>query len=60
MQSVLSNLVEVLQVFLKLGQIVSLEGFGSFRISVSSDGTATPEELNAACKRCKDVVFVVP
>ena len=47
MQSVLSNLVEVLPVFLKLGQIVSLEGFGSFRISVSSDGAATPEELNA-------------
>jgi predicted histone-like DNA-binding protein len=46
-QSVLSNLVEVLPVFLKLGQSVNLEGFGSFRISVSSEGAATPEELNA-------------
>jgi predicted histone-like DNA-binding protein len=46
-QSVLSNLVEVLPVFLKLGQSVNLEGFGSFRVSVSSEGTATPEELNA-------------
>ncbi|MDR2796610.1 MAG: HU family DNA-binding protein [Spirochaetaceae bacterium] len=46
-QSVLSNLVEVLPVFLKLGQSVNLEGFGSFRVAVSSEGTATPEELNA-------------
>ncbi|MDR1218539.1 MAG: HU family DNA-binding protein [Treponema sp.] len=46
-QSVLSNMMEVLPVFLKLGQSVNLEGFGTFRISVTSDGTATPEELNA-------------
>jgi predicted histone-like DNA-binding protein len=46
-QSVLSNLMEVLPVFLKLGQSVNLEGFGTFRISVTSEGTATPEELNA-------------
>jgi predicted histone-like DNA-binding protein len=41
-QSVLSNLVEVLPTFLKLGQSVNLEGFGSFRVSVSSEGAATP------------------
>ncbi|MDR2633981.1 MAG: HU family DNA-binding protein [Treponema sp.] len=46
-QSVLSNLIEVLPVFLKLGQSVNLEGFGTFRISVTSEGAATPEELNA-------------
>jgi predicted histone-like DNA-binding protein len=46
-QSVLSNLVEVLPIFLKLGQSVNIEGFGSFRVSVSSEGTAAPEELNA-------------
>jgi predicted histone-like DNA-binding protein len=46
-QSVLSNLIEVLPVFLKLGQSVNLEGFGTFRISVTSNGTTTPEELNA-------------
>ncbi|MDR1326197.1 MAG: HU family DNA-binding protein [Treponema sp.] len=45
-RTVLSNLVEVLPAFLKQGQSVNLEGFGSFRISVSSEGTATPEELN--------------
>jgi nucleoid DNA-binding protein len=46
-QSVLSNLMEVLPVFLKLGRSVNLEGFGTFRVSVTSNGTATPEELNA-------------
>jgi predicted histone-like DNA-binding protein len=46
-QSVLSNLMEVLPVFLKLGQSVNLEGFGTFHVSVTSEGTATPEELNA-------------
>jgi predicted histone-like DNA-binding protein len=46
-RSVLSKLREVLPVFLKLGQSVNLEGFGTFRISVTSKGTATPEELNA-------------
>jgi predicted histone-like DNA-binding protein len=46
-RSVLSNLVQVLPIFLKLGQSVSIEGFGTFRVSVSSDGAETPEELNA-------------
>ena len=46
-QSVLSNMMEVLPTFLKLGQSVNLEGFGTFRVSVTSEGTATPEELNA-------------
>jgi predicted histone-like DNA-binding protein len=46
-QSVLSNLVEILPLFLKLGQTIKLEGFGSFRVSVASDGTATAEELSA-------------
>jgi predicted histone-like DNA-binding protein len=52
-RSVLSNLVEVLPVFLKLGQSVNLEGFGSFRVSVSSEGADRPEELNA--RRVKGV-----
>ena len=46
-QSVLSNMVEVLPIFLKLGQSVKLEGFGTFRISVVSDGTTTADELSA-------------
>ncbi|MDR0411165.1 MAG: HU family DNA-binding protein [Treponema sp.] len=46
-QSVLSNMVEILPVFLKLGQSVNLEGFGSFRVSVSSEGVDKPEDLHA-------------
>jgi hypothetical protein len=57
MQSVLSNLGAVLPVFLKLGQPANFEGFGSFRVSVSSEGAATPEELNA--QRIKSVKLLV-
>jgi predicted histone-like DNA-binding protein len=57
-RSVLSNLVEVLPTFLKLGQSVSLEGFGSFRISVTSDGAAAPEELNARHVRGVKLLFL--
>jgi predicted histone-like DNA-binding protein len=46
-QSVLSNLVEIMPTFLKLGQSIRLEGFGTFRATVSSQGTDTPEELSA-------------
>lgn len=57
-QSVLSNLAEVLPAFLKLGQSVNLEGFGSFRVSVSSEGTTTPEELNARHVKGVKLVFL--
>ncbi|MDR1072962.1 MAG: HU family DNA-binding protein [Treponema sp.] len=56
-QSVLSNMMEVLPVFLKLGQSVNLEGFGTFRVSVASDGTATAEELNARHIKGVKLVF---
>jgi hypothetical protein len=39
--------MEVLSVFLKPGWPANLEGIGTFRVSVTSDGTATLEELNA-------------
>ncbi|GAB6393464.1 MAG: HU family DNA-binding protein [Treponematales bacterium] len=45
--SVLDNLVEVMPVFLKLGQTVKLEGFGSFRLSVTSEGKAAAADLSA-------------
>ena len=57
-QSTLSNLVEMLPIFLKLGQTIKLEGFGSFRISVKSDGTATPDELNAHHVKGVKLVFL--
>jgi predicted histone-like DNA-binding protein len=46
-QSVLSNLVDRIPVFLKLGQTVNLPGFGSFRVSVSTNGAETSEELTS-------------
>jgi predicted histone-like DNA-binding protein len=57
-QSVLSNLMEVMPIFLKLGQSIKLEGFGTFRITVSSDGTATAEELNARHVKGVKLVFL--
>jgi predicted histone-like DNA-binding protein len=57
-QSTLSNLVDVLPIFLKLGQTIKLEGFGSFRISVTSDGTATADELTAHHVKGIKIVFL--
>jgi predicted histone-like DNA-binding protein len=37
-QNVLSDMVEILPFFLKLRQSANLEGFGSFRITLSSEG----------------------
>lgn len=56
-QSVLSNLVEMMPLFLKLGQTIKLEGLGSFRITVKSEGTDTPEELNAHHVKSVKLIF---
>jgi hypothetical protein len=37
---------------------VNLEGFGTFRISVTSEGTATPEELNARHVKAVKLLFL--
>ncbi|MDR1383257.1 MAG: HU family DNA-binding protein [Planctomycetaceae bacterium] len=57
-QSVLSNLMEVMPMFLKLGQSIKLEGFGSFRLSVTSDGTETAEELTARQVKGAKLMFL--
>jgi predicted histone-like DNA-binding protein len=57
-QSVLSNLVEILPVFLRFGQTIKLEGFGSFRISLTSDGMETAEELSARNIKGVKMVFL--
>jgi predicted histone-like DNA-binding protein len=57
-QSVLSNLMEVMPIFLKLGQSVKLEGFGTFRVTVSSDGTAVADELNTHHIKGVKMVFL--
>jgi predicted histone-like DNA-binding protein len=57
-QSVLSNLVEILPLFLRLGQTIKLEGFGSFRISVTSDGTEKEGELSVRNVRGVKMIFL--
>lgn len=57
-QSTLANLVELLPLFLRLGQTIKLEGFGSFRISVASDGTATADELSVHHVKGVKLVFL--
>ncbi|GHU03534.1 hypothetical protein FACS1894147_07620 [Spirochaetia bacterium] len=44
-RSILANMVNVMPDFLKLGHTINLEGFGTFRMAVTSDGAVTPEEL---------------
>jgi predicted histone-like DNA-binding protein len=57
-QSVLSNLMEVMPMFLKLGQSIKLEGFGSFRLSVTSDGTEAADELSARHVKGAKLMFL--
>jgi predicted histone-like DNA-binding protein len=56
--NVLRNLVEVLPMYLKLGMTIRLEGFGSFHISVKSEGTENPEELTVHNVKKARIVFV--
>jgi predicted histone-like DNA-binding protein len=56
-QNVLRNLLEVLPTYIRLGQTIRLEGFGSFHISVTSDGKATPEELTTHDVRDARLIF---
>lgn len=57
-KSVLNNLVEVLPVFLRLGQTIKLEGFGSFRISVTSEGIRSEEELSVHNINSVKIIFL--
>ncbi|MDR2092883.1 MAG: HU family DNA-binding protein [Azoarcus sp.] len=55
--SVLISLTELLTKNVKAGQIVRLGDFGSFRISVSSEGTETPEELTTRHVKNARILF---
>jgi predicted histone-like DNA-binding protein len=57
-ENVLTNLVEVLPIFLKLGQTIRMEGFGSFHISVQSTGVDTAEELTTNNVKNAKIVFI--
>lgn len=57
-QNVLTTLVDVMPTFLKLGQSVRLGDFGTFRVSVTSEGKDTPEALSAHDVKQARIVFV--
>jgi predicted histone-like DNA-binding protein len=46
--AVLEALTQVLPFFLIDGNIIYLGDFGTYRITIQSDGTATPEELTSS------------
>jgi predicted histone-like DNA-binding protein len=46
-QNVIANLIDQLPKWLMEGISVKLDGFGSFRISFSSEGVATKDEVTA-------------
>ena len=47
-ENVLRNLLEQLPVFLRIGMSVKLGDFGTFRMSLSSEGVDAPEQFDAA------------
>ena len=55
--AVLLGLVQVLPEFLFLGQSIKLDKFGSFRVSVSSEGLDSPEALTHRNVRGAKLVF---
>jgi len=56
--NVLSNLVDVIPLFLKNGNTVRLGDFGSFHLTIQSKGKDTPEEVNAKSVIKVKTVFV--
>jgi predicted histone-like DNA-binding protein len=57
-QNVLTNLIDELPVFIAMGQTIQLGDLGTFRISVSSDGADSAEELSARNVKKARLVFL--
>jgi predicted histone-like DNA-binding protein len=55
--NVIMNLIEQLPKWLMEGDSVKLDGFGSFRLSFSSDGMATRDEVTASTIKEIHIVF---
>jgi predicted histone-like DNA-binding protein len=56
-ENVLNNFLDELPTFLKLGLSVKLGDFGTLRLGLSSEGTATAEEFNATKIKNVKVIF---
>jgi predicted histone-like DNA-binding protein len=56
-ENVLENFLDELPTFLKLGLSVQLGDFGTMRLSLSSEGTDTPEDFKADRIKSAKVIF---
>ncbi|MDR0872514.1 MAG: HU family DNA-binding protein [Prevotellaceae bacterium] len=56
-ENVLTNFLEELPIFLKLGLSVQLGNFGTLRLSLASDGADTPEKFRADMIKGARVIF---
>jgi predicted histone-like DNA-binding protein len=56
-ENVLNNFLDELPTFLKVGMSIKLGDFGTVRLTLSSEGTALPEEFNASKIKGVKVVF---
>lgn len=56
-QNVIANLIEQLPKWLMQGNSVKLDGFGTFRLSFSSEGVETEEEVNAGLIKDVRIIF---
>jgi predicted histone-like DNA-binding protein len=54
---VLKTLTQVLSEQLADGNIVRLGNFGSFQVSIGSEGVATPEKFNTSLIKTRKVMF---
>ena len=55
--SVIENLIEILPKYLLTGKSVQLGELGTLRVSFSSEGAETKEELNAKMIRRRKILF---
>ena len=55
--AVLNDLIKILRRHLENGEIVRFGDFGSFQISISSNGAASKEKFNASLIKNPKVVF---
>jgi predicted histone-like DNA-binding protein len=56
-ENVLYNLLEVLPIFLKIGMSIQLGDFGTFRLTLASEGVNEDEEFTVAKIKGVRVVF---
>ena len=57
-ENVLTNLCDVIPMFLRIGNTVSLGDFGSFHLTLQSEGKDKPQEVSADSVKKARPVFV--